>query len=198
MANLSSSKAVTFIDVETTHLDPKMSAILSISVIVDWEDGTQDAWSTKIKPKDIELKFADPEALAVCKYNEEDWSDAPKFEDVADEIIRRIMWGPIVGHNIQFDIDHIDASLKRYGYTKAERNEEVNQENKNFRVGYPLIDTCALSFIFLPTERQNLNALREYFDIDIDRAHSSDTDVEDCRHVFYSIIGNTIGKTKKQ
>ena len=77
------------------------------------------------------------------------------------------------------------------------KRQIFERENKNFRIGYPLIDTCALSFIFLPTERQNLNALREYFDIDTSRAHSSDTDVEDCRHVFYSIVNDTVGKMQR-
>jgi DNA polymerase III epsilon subunit-like protein len=197
MANLASSKAVTFIDVETTHLDASRSTILSISIITDWEGGRQDVWSTKIKPKGIELDFASKEALSICKYSEKEWSDAPQLEEVADEIIKRLMWGPIVGHNVQFDIDHISASLKRHGYKLAKRNEDILSENKNFRIGYPLIDTCALSFIFLPTERQNLNALREYFDIDTSRAHSADTDAEDCRHVFYSIVNDTIGKMAK-
>ena len=62
-----------------------------------------------------------------------------------------------------------------------------------FKIGYPVIDTCALSYIFLPTERQNLNALREHFNIDTERAHSATTDVEDCRYVFYNIISNTVG-----
>ena len=64
--------------------------------------------------------------------------------------------------------------------------------NKKFKVGYPVIDTCALAYLFLPTEKQNLNFLREHFNIDISRAHSADTDVEDCRTVFYNIM-NSLG-----
>ena len=198
MANLASSRAVTFLDVETTHLDPTRSALLAISIITDWEGGKQDVWTTKIKPRDVEIEFASSEALKICGYNPSGWHDAPTLEEVADEIIKRLMWGPIVGHNVQFDIDHIRSSLKRRGFRENSKNSEITPENKNFRIGYPLIDTCALSFIFLPTERQNLNALREYFDIDASRAHAADTDAEDCRHVFYSIVNNTIGKMERQ
>ena len=195
MANLTTSKAITFFDIETTHLDPSKSAILSISIITDWEDGKQDVWTTKIKPKPIEMKFASSEALEVCKYSESEWEDAPQFQDVAYDIIKRVMWGPIVGHNVQFDVSHLKAVLQRYGYTDCNRGEKITADNKKYKMGYPQLDTCALAYLFLPTERQNLNALREYFNIDTSRAHSADTDVEDCRHVFYSILSQ-LNETK--
>ena len=191
MANLTNSKAITFFDVETTSLDPKKSAILQISIITDWDDGNQDTWSTKIKPRDVELKFADPEALEVCKYNEDEWSDAPSFEDVAATIAKKLAWGPIVGHNIQFDIAHLRASFERRGWREPNRGERFDVENKVFKIGYPAIDTCALAYLFLEADRQNLNALREHFNIDTSRAHSAVTDTEDCRYVFYNIIEQT-------
>ncbi|HAI38822.1 MAG TPA: hypothetical protein DCM40_12225, partial [Maribacter sp.] len=83
-------------------------------------------------------------------------------------------------HNVQFDISHIRSVLNRNGYEEAQRINKDDTE-KTYKIGYPQIDTCALAYLFLPTERQNLNALREYFEISTDRAHSADTDVEDCR-----------------
>ena len=35
MANFTTAKAVTFFDIETTHLDPKRSAVLEISIITE-------------------------------------------------------------------------------------------------------------------------------------------------------------------
>ena len=188
MGNLTIAKAITFFDVETTHLDPKLSAILEISIITDWENGQQDVWTTKIKPRRIEMQYASKEALEICKYSDEEWEGAPSFEDVAETIAKKLAWGPIVGHNVQFDIAHIKASFNRRGWREPEWKERLDISKKMFKVGYPAIDTCALAYIYLPTERQNLNALREHFEISTDRAHSADTDVEDCRTVFYKII----------
>ena len=192
MGNLSNAKAVTFFDVETTSLDSTKSAILQISIITDWEDGRQDVWTSKIKPREVELHFADKEALRICGYNEESWSDAPSFEEVAHTIQKKLVWGPIVGHNVQFDVEHLTAAFKRRGWSPITRKDNIfsvlENKEKKYKFGYPVIDTCALAYLFLPAERQNLNALREHFDISTDRAHSADTDVEDCRTVFYNIL----------
>ena len=191
MGNFSNAKAITFFDTETTGLDPLNSAILQISIITDWEDGTTDTWSTKIKPRDLEMRYASSEALKICDYNDEDWEDAPYFEDVAHTIAKKLRWGPIVAHNVQFDIAHLKASFARRGWLEPKRDERFDDNKKLFRFGYPVIDTCALAYLYLPTERQNLNAAREYIGINQDRAHDAITDTEDCRQLFYHIIGQT-------
>ena len=97
----------------------------------------------------------------------------------------------------------LDASM-RQGYDAIEaggievleshtspEGERFDVENKVFKIGYPAIDTCALAYLFLEADRQNLNALREHFNIDTSRAHSAVTDTEDCRYVFYNIIEQT-------
>ena len=192
MGNFTTAKAITFLDTETTHLDPKRGAILQISIITDWEDGRSDKWSTKIKPRDVELQYASEEALKICNYNEDKWEDAPYFEDVAHTIAKKLRWGPVVGHNISFDIAHLKASFERRGWREPKRDERFDDVEKLFRVGYPVIDTCALAYLFMPTERQNLDTLREALNIDLNRAHDAETDTEDCRQLFYHIIKNTI------
>tara|TARA_R100000005_G_C4945233_1_gene168076 strand:+ start:243 stop:845 length:603 start_codon:yes stop_codon:yes gene_type:complete len=192
MSNLATSRSITFVDVETTHLDSKRSAILSISIITDDESGRQNVWSTKIKPLSVELEFADPEALKVCGYNDKEWEDAPSFNEVAETIAEKLAWGPIVGHNISFDIEHLTAAFNRRGWRPLKRSENFREVEKRYKFGYPLIDTCALAFLFLPAERQNLNALRDFYGIDKSRAHAADTDCEDCRTVFYNIIANKL------
>jgi DNA polymerase III epsilon subunit-like protein len=192
--NITNCKAITFLDVETTHLDPSKSAILQISIITDWTGGKTDTWSTKIRPRDLELEYASSEALDICNYSDKEWDDAPSFEDVAQTIVEKLMWGPIVAHNAQFDIKHLTSSFQRRGWYEAKRNENIAKGNKLFRFGYPVIDTCALAYLYLPTDRQNLNEVREFLDIDKSRAHDAVTDTEDCRTLFYHIINKTVEK----
>ena len=125
-------------------------------------------------------------------WEDADWSDAPTFEDVAHIIAKKLRWGPVVAHNASFDIAHLKASFERRGWREPERNERYDNDKKIFRVGYPVIDTCSLAYLFMPTERQNLDTIREYLEIDKSRAHDAITDTEDCRQLFYKIIENTI------
>ncbi len=194
MGNLTTAKAITFLDIETTHLDPKKSAILSISIITDWDStGRTEVWTTNIKPRDIELEYASPEALKICNYSKAEWHDAPFFEDVAETIAKKLKYGPLVAHNIQFDISHLKAAFLRRGWEDIKPGEKYGSGNKKFNPGYPLIDTCALAYIFLPSERQNMTALREHFEMSKDGAHTPEKDAMDCREIFYKIIGS-LGK----
>ena len=65
-------------------------------------------------------------------------------------------------------------------------------QQRIFRLGYPVIDTVALSYLMIPTERQNLNSLREHLDITKEGAHEAVKDVYDCRSVFWHCAGNCI------
>ena len=196
MGNLATAKGVTFFDVETTSLDPARSAILQIAIITDKEDGTQEKWTTKIKPREVELRFADKQALEICRYNDEDWADAPMFEDIAHEIARRLVWGPIVGHNVQFDISHLTAAFKRRGWTQIGRNDNIyrviENKEKKYKFGYPAIDTCALAYIFMQTERQSLDHLRTELLLNTGASHDALSDTKACKEIFYHILNTQL------
>ena len=186
--NLLDYRTLTFLDTETTHLDVRKSTLLSVCIWTESRDGKLKKWSTKIKPSSIDLKSADPKALEINGYNKEDWKDAPYFDEVSDKIAELLRWGPIIGHNVSFDMRHIKAAFRRLGIAKYEDPNAYS----DIRFGYPLIDTVPLAWLYLPTERQNLNACREYLEIDISRAHDVEKDVEDCRALFWNIIDKTV------
>ena len=196
MGNLGTAKGVTFFDVETTSLDPKKSAILQIAIITDWEDGRKDVWETKIKPREVELRFADKQALEICGYTPEAWKDAPLFEDVAPIIAKKLVWGPLVGHNIQFDINHLTAAFNRRGWKTFNRTDNIYNsianEEKKYKFGYPAIDTCALAYLFLPYERQNLDSLRTSLSINTGESHDALSDAKACRDVFYHVMSTKL------
>lgn len=189
MPNLASAKAITFFDTEVTHLEAENSALLEICIITDWEDGSQSCYHTKVKPTLKELALASPEALKINGYNREDWEAAPSFEQVAAKIAKALMWGPIVAHNIQFDLKHLTSIFERYGWKRANR---TNLSEKEFSFGYPAIDTCAVAYLFADSERQNMTALRDHYGLSHDGAHGALKDCEDCRVIFYNIIGETV------
>ena len=111
------------------------------------------------------------------------------FEEVAETISKKLRYGPLVAHNINFDISHLKAAFLRRGWEETKPGEKYGSGNKKFNPGYPLIDTCALAYIFLPTERQNMTALREHFNITKEGEHTAEKDVMDCREIFYKIVG---------
>jgi DNA polymerase III epsilon subunit-like protein len=187
MANFSTGKSITFLDIETSNLDPSKSTILQISFITDWENGNQTAWTTNIKPSNLELNFASEESLKICNYSSEEWESAPTFPEVAAKIAEKLMWGPLVGHNINFDLSHIRSVFKRYKWEES-NNIDLKLKQKKYKIGYPIVDTCALAYLFLPTEKQNLHDLRDYFKITHEGSHDSLKDTQDCREIFYQIV----------
>ena len=189
MGNILNYRTLTFLDVETTHLDPEIGEIIQIAILTEDSEGNLKEWSTKIKPQ-LKLGTYSAKALEINGYNEEDWKDAPFFADVAHLIVSKLQWGPVIGHNVNFDISFVEQCLQRYSGWKKGGRTDYNESI--FRLGYPQIDTVALSYLFVPTESQNLNALREHLDISTEGAHEACKDVRDCRTVFWNIFNKTM------
>ena len=185
MANITDYRTISYFDVETTSLDPTKGEIIQICVVTEDRDGNLKEWSTKIRPRLQEGTY-DRSALKINNFRARDYIDAPIFEDVADTIVEKLRWGPIVAHNASFDISFVESNLERY--TDWKRGNRTDYNEKTYRLGYPVIDTVALSYLLVPSERQNLMALREYLEIDTDGGHEAVKDVYDCRTVFWHCL----------
>lgn len=189
MGNILDYRTITFFDVETTHLDPTVGEIIQIAILTEDSQGNLKEWSTKIKPQ-LRAGTYSPKALEINGYNEVDWDDAPNFSDISHLIVDKLRWGPVVAHNASFDMAFVESCLERF--TDWRKGGRTDMKERIFRLGYPVIDTVALSYLMIPTERQNLNTLREHLDITKEGAHEALKDTYDCRSVFWHCAGNCI------
>ena len=114
------------LDLETSGTDPEEDKIIEIGLAKIKNDQIIDTFQTLINPQ----KKVAENVLAITGISEEDLKKAPIFEQIKEKIIKFIGNYPIIGHNIQFDLNFL--------------NKE-GLEIKN-----PFYDTWHLATIILP------------------------------------------------
>lgn len=162
----------TFLDTETGGLGDD-AEVLEIAIIRESRDGTKtERWSTLIKPERPEA--VEVQALEINGITPDMWEDAPSLAEVAPRIIRMLKYGPLIGHNVAFDLRMLRNNLKRIGY--------------NWRPGWPAICTQQMAWLHLPIPSVSLDACREYFGYSTCGSHRAQKDVDDCSILFFSIL----------
>ena len=97
------------------------------------EDGQRyvvKRFNSKVKPQNIEK--ADPKALEINHYAEDEWKGAPSFDEIAP-VIKSFIEGSqlLIGQNLIFDLQFINNSF-----------EKLSDETIEFP---PYIDTKAMA-----------------------------------------------------
>lgn len=164
-----------FIDTETTGLNFDKHEIIELSGIIVSQVGVLegnpqfeiiDEFNMKIKPERIE--DADPIALKINHYNEEEWEDAVSLQDAISVFIEKTQKTILVGHNIAFDWAFLEKSLHRTGLQSRFQH-------------YHMLDTISIAYAKLHgndgIDRFSLHALCEYFKIENKKEHSALADV---------------------
>jgi DNA polymerase-3 subunit epsilon len=193
-----SERPLAFIDVETTGLDPNKHEVIDVAVVFDdsvferigapWamhlrrEEPDIAIWHTRIRPERI--GDAEPKALEVNGYLEADWADAPTAVEVAhtiETLLTRAGADPvIVGHNVSFDRDFLNALLRRSG-SKAQ-------------VSYHALDTVTLCYEHLVPcglESLSLDNVRKFLNIPTFGSHAALKDAVDARTVYRKLTRST-------
>ena len=99
-----------FIDIETTGLDLQKNEIIEIGcVLTDPDLKIIKEFEFKIKPKHIE--YADPVALKINHYNEEDWASAYSLSDAMEIFAHKVKGSIMVGQNVAFDSSFIEYAF---------------------------------------------------------------------------------------
>jgi DNA polymerase-3 subunit epsilon len=100
------------LDIETTGGSPKTEKITEIAIF--FHDGKKvvDEWSTLINPEKSIPYFI----TGLTGITNEMVANAPRFYEVAKEIVERTEDHIIVGHNVKFDYSFIKSEFKTLGF----------------------------------------------------------------------------------
>jgi len=141
------------IDVETTGLEFKKDRVIEIGAARFINGKLEKEFSTFINPGVLI-----PEHITqLTSINNDNVKDAPKFSDIAAELVEFIGTLPICGHQIEFDHSFINEELKRAAFQT---------------ITPPLLDTALLSRVLLqPIGRFSLKHVCESLGVPLHNAH---------------------------
>ena len=164
-------KAIAFVDIETTGLDPARHDILEVAVVRVDPDTLQVLEEKSVLVQPERLSDADPEALAVCGYSASVWSRAIPLKWALRAIAPLLEDALIAGHNVGFDWSFLEAGFRRAGLPLP-------------RVDYHRLDTASLAWLLMANDEVDsvsLDAVCEQLDIARPRPHRALEDAR-CAH----------------
>jgi len=169
------AKYLSFIDIETSGLDPFVHEILEFSIIRrDPKSGLESKDTIYFEPQHIHT--ADPKALEINGYDPENNRNLVRKHPLValDHVISLLKDTVIIGHNVSFDLDFIKAQVIKYALNAKD-------------LPYHKVDTVTLAFEHLVPLGLNSLSLKnvcEFLDISNEHAHTSSVDVHRTVQVF--------------
>jgi len=100
------------LDIETTGGSPKTEKITEIAIFFHDGEKIVDEWSTLINPEKSIPYFI----TGLTGISNEMVASAPRFYEVARELVERTENQIIVGHNVKFDYSFIKSEFKNLGF----------------------------------------------------------------------------------
>lgn len=100
------------LDIETTGGSPKTEKITEIAIFFHDGEKVVDEWSTLLNPEKPIPYFI----TGLTGITNEMVANAPRFFEVAKELVERTENHTIVGHNVKFDYSFIKSEFKRLGF----------------------------------------------------------------------------------
>ena len=149
---------IAFFDLETTGIKVATDRIVEICILKVNPDG-----STKIKTKRVNPEIPiPPEVTAIHGIRDEDVKDAPKFREIAHELMQFLVNCDLAGYNS----NHFDIPLIVEEFLRADVDFDLK--------GRRFVD---VQNIFHKMEPRNLSAaLKFYCDKELVNAHSAEAD----------------------
>lgn len=151
------------IDLETTGVDASSDRILEVAAVRIGSDGTiTDSYSSLVQPG-----IPIPEFVSqLTSITDDDVRTAPQFDDIRDTFVDFVGSDPIIGHNVQFDLNFLRASGVSF-------SNDVH-------------DTWVLSTMLLPhMPTHSLEPLVRALSLPLGTAHRAESDATATAHLFH-------------
>ncbi len=148
------------IDVETTGLQPLQQRVIEIALVRFSNGAPSDRYSTLINPEKRIPKFISNLTTITNDMVE----DAPRFAEIAVAVEEFVAGALLVGHNVGFDINFVNAELDRAGRPKL-----INER----------LDSMGLASRLVPgLRRPSLDKVAAHFGLSPRKIHRAEIDAE--------------------
>jgi len=164
------SHTFAYLDVETTGLSPWFGdRICEIAVLRCEGDEVIDTFDSLLNPE----RALSPGAARVNGLKDSDLKKAPRFIDVAEQVMTFVKDAVIVCHNIPFDLGFLSSELSRI--------------NKHLPTVLTL-DTLELAREYFDFDSNSLQSIAHLLDIDVTDAHRALDDAFTTRAVLKHFV----------
>jgi DNA polymerase III subunit epsilon len=154
------------LDCETTGLDPrKGSRVIEVGCVeVVNRRLTGNTWVRRVNPG-VPI---DPGATHVHGITNADLVGQPTFAEIADELLSWIGKTDIIGHNLPFDLDHLDNEFNKLDTSRWTTRAQFSLEHYCRRDGKHRsdIDTIVLMKRHFPGKKKSLDSLCKLCGVD--------------------------------
>ncbi len=171
------SQRYAVVDIETTGGDPRRDKITEIGIVIMEDQEQVDKYSTLINPERSIPEFI----TRITGITNEMVASAPKFYEVAKEIVQKTEGAIFVAHNVRFDYQFLQNEFKQLGYTFSKRKLCTVRLSRRVWPGLP---------------SYSLGNLIKHFEIEVSARHRALDDAYAASEVLKSALESA--NTKKE
>jgi predicted DnaQ family exonuclease/DinG family helicase len=167
------------LDIETTGLSPELNHIIEIAAIKYRHGKKTDEFHTLINPK----SRIPSNITQITGLSDSDVADQPYLDEKLPEFYKFIDNLPIVGHNIEFDLQFFEYAIRKL---EDDFDDWKNHFKKPFKyVKNDQLDTLLFSRILYPYLNSfKLGDLSQHFEINHNAQHRAMSDAEASADLF--------------
>lgn len=130
---MAKEKKYAIIDVETTGGRASRHRITEIAIVLHDGQKVIDRWSSLVNPETY-IPAGITELTGITQAMVE---DAPKFYEIAKEVVERTQDAIFVAHNARFDYSFVQEEFRRLGYTYTRKNLCTVRLSRKAFPGFP-------------------------------------------------------------